>query len=126
MDKPANIPDDFFNATKICKIFKKEFKTYYVRTESKKLFQEIRDKFHVKNKEIIRQIGTNVWVHPIIAINMAQWASPKIAVEIAQQKTDPITILKKVAEAAEPKQEPLQMSEFDMRLKKALEFNPRK
>ena len=57
---------------------------------------------------------------------MAQWASPKIAVEMAQQKTDPITILKKVAEEAEPKQEPLQMSEFDMRLKKALEFNPRK
>lgn len=125
MDK-SKCDGEFVNATEICRKYKKDFQAYYKRPETRKFIKELMNETNSREAELITQKGPETWVHPQIALHLAQWVSPKLAIELMRQFTNPATTLKRVMDSTMQSPEPTELSQFDMALKKALEFNPRK
>ena len=84
------ITDGYFNATNMCKVLKKQWHDFY-RLDSTNAFIDalsietgipVSEIVEVKRGGIQSEQGT--WVHPQIAIHLAQWLSPQFAVKVSQ------------------------------------------
>ena len=86
-------PDGYVNATKLCQAMRKEWKHYYALTKSKEFLQALGEYTHtpitrrVSGENCLVEVGKNqhqnTWVHPDVAINLAQWLSPHVAVAVS-------------------------------------------
>lgn len=84
------VTDGYVNATAMCKAAEKAWSDY-IRLEGTKAFiNELYSVLQIPQDGLIRSIsgGTphlqGTWVHPQVAVNLAQWLSPKFAVLVSQ------------------------------------------
>jgi hypothetical protein len=74
----------------MCKAAGKEFKHYNENKATKAFYMELSAEVGIPTSELVQTIsgGTptlqGTWVHPQVAINLAQWCSPKFAVRVSK------------------------------------------
>lgn len=82
--------DGYINATAMCKASGREFKHYRENRTTKDFLNELSAEVGIPTSELVQSISGGVpghqgtWVHPQVAINLAQWASPRFAVMVSQ------------------------------------------
>lgn len=93
--------DGYINATAMCKVSNKQFKDYANNQSTKEFFHalsedlkleiQLADKSLVNKKQALIETfpgapstGGGTWVHPQVALNLAQWLSPKFAVQVSK------------------------------------------
>lgn len=82
--------DGYINATALCKACGKEIKHYLSNTSTKAFVSELESEVGIPSSVLIQVVKGGVpqwqgtWVHPQVAINLAQWASPKFAVLVSK------------------------------------------
>ena len=84
------VEDGYINATTLCKACGKEIKHYNSNITTKEFLLELSRSVGIPTDQLIQVInnGPNElrgsWVHPQVAINLAQWASPRFAVLVSK------------------------------------------
>ena len=87
---PQRISDGYINATALCKSVGKSYSDYRALQSTSKFLDELIKQTKLSENIIIQQrIGgeptlQGTWVHPYLAINLAQWLSPAFAVKVSQ------------------------------------------
>lgn len=82
--------DGYVNATAMCKASDKQFKHYNENAGTKDFVNELASEVGIPATELIQSVtGGNpalqgTWVHPQVALHLAQWLSPKFAVRVTQ------------------------------------------
>lgn len=82
--------DGYINATALCKACDKKISHYFELKQTKDFINEVSTDAGIPASAIIQIVkgGTpeyqGTWVHPLVAINLAQWASPKFAVQVSK------------------------------------------
>ena len=82
--------DGYVNATAMCKAVGKQMKNYLENQGTKLFVQELSRSVGIPTDLLIQIINTGLneyrgtWVHPQIAINLAQWCSPVFAVRVSE------------------------------------------
>jgi len=78
--------DGYINATELCKAGGKEYSNWFKNNKSDEYLQELSGFLQIR-RDLLIQVnieGINenrcTWVHPRVAIHIAQWVSPKFAV----------------------------------------------
>ena len=81
--------DGYIHATDMCKVGKKEWSGYIRGKSTKEFIKELESVLQIPTSLLIQSNSTGkyenrgTWVHPHIAINLAQWVSPIFAVKVA-------------------------------------------
>jgi hypothetical protein len=80
--------DNYINVTNLCKAGKKQFKHWKELERTKAFLQVLSSSVVIPTVELIKyNIGGNgerhTWVHPQVAINIAQWISPHFDVKVS-------------------------------------------
>jgi hypothetical protein len=85
--------DGFINATQLCKAGGKRFTNWYQLDGTKDLIKEL-ERHLSENAEtvitvpkfidIIKGKNASSWIHPDLAIQLAQWISPKFALQVSR------------------------------------------
>jgi|GEM_PF-423709 len=89
--------DGYVNATAMCKAAGKEFKHYNENRTTKAFLAELSREVGIPTAELIQSLSGGLpqlqgtWVHPQVAIHLAQWASPKFAVQVTAWVIDWMT-----------------------------------
>ena len=84
------VTDGYVNATAMCKAAGKRWNDYYVLSTTKAFIVELSSVTGISGNGLIQStIGgiphlQGTWVHPQIAIHLAQWLCPKFAVLVSQ------------------------------------------
>ncbi|MYG40639.1 MAG: KilA-N domain-containing protein [Nitrospira sp. SB0677_bin_15] len=88
---PQRPRDGYVNATKLCKIAGKPFGTYHQNKQTKEYLEALSLDIGIPISnltQIIRGRGDRLeqgtWVHPQVAIHLAQWLSPEFAVQVSK------------------------------------------
>lgn len=82
--------DGYINATAMCKAAGKEWNHYQANASTKAFLKALQGSPGISGNPVIQQIlaGPNeqrgTWVHPQVAINLAQWLSPAFAVKVTE------------------------------------------
>jgi len=78
--------DGYINATQLCKAGSKEYSNWFKNSKTEEFLQELEGSLLIRRNVLIQVNvdGLNenrcTWVHPRVAIHIAQWISPKFAV----------------------------------------------
>ena len=86
--------DGYINATEMCKAAGKRFNDYSRLSTTSAYLVELSPVTGIPVTELIQQIQGGIpefqgtWVHPQVAIHLAQWLSPKFAVQVSQWVLD--------------------------------------
>lgn len=83
--------DDFINATQLCRAGKKKLAHWYETLTAKRLIQKLqeRERLNIGNTTlnvIDKKVGGNhsgTWIHPDLAIQLAQWIDADFALEVS-------------------------------------------
>lgn len=84
------VKDGYVNATAMCKAAGKNFADYNRLSSTKAFIDELSSDMGFPITELVQSIqGGNptlqgTWVHPQVAIHLAQWLSPKFAVQVTK------------------------------------------
>lgn len=82
--------DGYINATAMCRASGKEWANYHQNGTTKAFLAALEGSLGIPRNQIIQSImvGANdtrgTWVHPQVAIHLAQWLSPEFAVKVSQ------------------------------------------
>ena len=82
--------DGYVNATALCKASGKKFNDYSRLKNTEEFINELSAETGIPATALIQVIQggepqfQGTWVHPQVAINLAQWASPKFAVLVSK------------------------------------------
>ena len=81
-------PDDgYVNATKLCQAVGREWKIYHKTAGTKAFLKALSDHTRL-HANVLAVSGTNrfqhTWIHPNVAIHLAQWLSPHVAVAVVE------------------------------------------
>lgn len=83
--------DGYINATTLCKKARKQFNDYSRLASSSAFINELSTETGIPVSALIQSLigGNNqkaqgTWVHPQVAIHLAQWLSPKFAVQVSK------------------------------------------
>lgn len=82
--------DGYINATALCKACKKEMKHYLSNSGTRDFVKELSSEVGIPTSALIQIVRggdprfQGTWVHPQVAIHLAQWASPKFAVAVSK------------------------------------------
>ncbi len=91
---PQRTADGYISATALCKSVNKQFSHYHALKSTKDFIEELKKQTGMPETQLVHIIsGGNpqlqgTWVHPYIAINLAQWLSAKFAVKVSQWVTE--------------------------------------
>ena len=88
----ARKDDNFINATQLCKAGGKTFKDWHRLNSTKELITELENNLKSNGhlcplKLVDKKVGGNhsgSWVHPDLAVQLAQWLSPKFAIQVSR------------------------------------------
>ena len=89
--------DGYINATALCKNSNKQIGSYLRNQTTVDFLTELESVMQIRITDLvqIQQGGEphlqGTWVHPQVAINLAQWLSPKFAVQVSKWVQDWIT-----------------------------------
>lgn len=88
------VTDGYINATAMCKAAGKEWKDYVRLSTTKPFIDELSNAVGLAHHALILSVGLvesrgrphlqGTWVHPQVAVHLAQWLSPKFAVLVTQ------------------------------------------
>ncbi|MGH6814771.1 MAG: KilA-N domain-containing protein [Hyphomicrobiaceae bacterium] len=84
------VKDGYINATAMCKAANKLWADYYRLKTSEEFFAALEADMGIPISEQIQSVKggfpelQGTWVHPHVAINLAQWLSPRFAVQVAK------------------------------------------
>lgn len=84
------LTDGYVNASALCKASGKSFADYARLKSTEEFLSELSSDMGIPISELYQSVkGGNpqlqgTWVHPQVAINLAQWASPKFAVLVSK------------------------------------------
>ena len=125
---PQRIADGYFDAFAMCKAADKDIEDYLDLRKTELFLQALSEKTGIDKSELIQsKKGTKfTWVHPQVAINLAQWADPRLAVMV------PIAVFEWMNRQTHKEAEEVSHEfddvdpEFTSWMKKAVEFDPRK
>lgn len=82
--------DGYINATELCQASGKKLSHYMENTSTKAFLTELSSDTGIPISELVQTIRGGIpqfqgtWVHPQVAINLAQWASPRFAVIVSK------------------------------------------
>jgi len=88
------VKDGYINATAMCKAAGKEWSKYHQSSVTHAFFSALEKSLGISRDQIVQSIanGPNnlrgTWVHPQVAINLAQWLSPEFAVQVSSWVLD--------------------------------------
>lgn len=81
--------DGYINVTNLCKAGGKQFKAWKRNQKTKAFLQVLSSEVNIFTSDLIK-LGTgsnyknsSTWVHPLVAINIAQWISPRFDVKVS-------------------------------------------
>jgi len=76
--------DGYINATRLCKAGGKEYSGWFRNSKTSEFLDELEGSLQICRTELIKVnnggVDQHTWVHPRVAIHIAQWISPKFAV----------------------------------------------
>ncbi len=81
--------DGYINATALCKAAGKQFHGYARTGPTQRFLQALEAETHRSVSELVQSVRggppdqQGTWVHPYVAINLAQWLSPQFAVQVS-------------------------------------------
>jgi hypothetical protein len=82
----SRVEDGYINATQLCKAGGKEYSNWYKNSKTDEFLEELSTVLLIRRTELVKlnQGGNDqyTWVHPRVAIHIAQWVSPKFAVNV--------------------------------------------
>ena len=79
------LDDDFVNATQWCKKFGKRWAKFEESTETKAFIRACCEKKQVLKRDLVQSVkGSGTFVHPIVAIKLAEWLSPEFDVLVKE------------------------------------------
>jgi KilA-N domain len=82
--------DGYINATAMCQAAEREFKHYNENRGTKDFVSALSSEVGIPTSDLVQSMkGGDIrfqgtWVHPQVAIHLAQWLSPKFAVQVTQ------------------------------------------
>lgn len=88
------VRDGYVNATAMCKAANRPWSRYWETTQAKDFARELSIDIGMPISELIQSLKggdptlQGTWVHPQVAINLAQWLSPRFAVRVSKWVTD--------------------------------------
>ena len=89
--------DGYINATGMCKAAGKLWGNYWRNDTTQEFLAELEADMRIRISELVQSVkGGNpdmqgTWVHPHVAIHLAQWLSPRFAVRVSQWVYDWMT-----------------------------------
>uniref|UniRef100_A0A6C0CBK2 KilA-N domain-containing protein n=1 Tax=viral metagenome TaxID=1070528 RepID=A0A6C0CBK2_9ZZZZ len=85
------IKNGYVNATKICKIYSKEFRQWKVNKTSREILQELSNVTGISLNKLTKTVAggrtidiRGIYVHPDLITHIAYWCSPRFAVKIGK------------------------------------------
>lgn len=84
------VKDGYVNATAMCKAADKQINDYARLKTTQPFLAELSSETGIPVSELVQSIKGGIptmqgtWVHPQVAINLAQWLSPQFAVKVTQ------------------------------------------
>ena len=105
-------PDGFVNATQLCKAGGKQFKHWNSIEKTRTFLQVLTTSTGIPVLELIKMNAgeKHTWVHPQVAINIAQWISPEFELQVKKN----IDELKIKEQEQEQEQKQLQISNLNL------------
>lgn len=91
---PQRVGDGYISATALCKSVGKRYSDYRALRSTNDFIAELSTQTGLSEHQLIHTVsGGNpslqgTWVHPYLAMNLAQWLSPRFAVKVAQWVTE--------------------------------------
>lgn len=82
--------DGYINATAMCKAARKEWANYNQNSTTKAFLHALEGSLGIPRDQIVQAIlsgpneGRGTWVHPQVAVHLAQWLSPEFAVKVSE------------------------------------------
>jgi hypothetical protein len=83
--------DNYINATQLCQAGSKKFSHWYSLDITKQLINELASDAGIPASQLIdvkkgnsNEIIQGSWIHPDLAIQLAQWLSPKFAIQVSR------------------------------------------
>ena len=80
------LSDGYMDAIGICDACGKDFADYMQIRFTRRFLTELSRGTGLTESELVQEEEgvDEIWVHPMVALNLSQWASPKIAVKVPQ------------------------------------------
>lgn len=84
------VTDGYFNATAMCKAAGKRINNYTRLPTTSDFIKELSSVTRIRATDLVQTVQggpphlQGTWVHPQVAINLAQWLSPKFAVLVSK------------------------------------------
>lgn len=88
------VRDGYINATAMCKAAGRPWGRYWETGQAKEFADELSSDIGIPTTELIQSVRggdpqlQGTWVHPQVAVNLAQWLSPKFAVRVSRWVSD--------------------------------------
>ena len=78
--------DKYINANQLCQAGSKKFDNWYQLNTTKQLITELASDAGISISELtdIKKDVNESWIHPDLAIQLAQWISPKFAIQVSK------------------------------------------
>jgi len=77
--------DHYVNITQLCQAGEKKFNDWFRLDTTKELLNELASDIGIQVSELIEsKRGNGNWIHPDLAIQLAQWISPKFAIQVCK------------------------------------------
>jgi hypothetical protein len=77
--------DNYVNATQLCKAGGKKFNDWYRLEATKELIRELEKMTGLKVADVKQgRYHSGSWIHPDLAVPLAQWISPTFALQVSQ------------------------------------------
>ena len=119
--------DGYFDVASMCDVSDKDLTDYLELRKTERFLQLLSEELGIDKSELIQPKNKfgEIWVHPYVAINFAQWATADLALstikcvfEWVQDKTREALPVEDTFEDVDP--------EFTEWIRKAASFDPRK
>jgi len=83
--------DGYINATQMCKAGGKKFAKWYENNSTKELIKELESEIRIRTSQLIdvkkgnsSKFSQGSWIHPDLAVHLAQWISPRFAIQVSR------------------------------------------
>ena len=87
----SRIEDNYINATQLCQAGNRQFNDWYRLNTTKQLINEAESETGIPVSQLVdikkgnsTEFNQGSWVHPDLAIQLAQWLSPKFALQVSK------------------------------------------
>lgn len=115
--------DGYFDVTAMCKACDKDLHDYLELRKTEKFLTLLSKELQLDGDDLVepKNKAGDIWVHPHVAVNFAQWADPELAVKVPQWAFEWKHKKMKTEEEFDDID-----PEFDSWIDKAIKFDPRK